>query len=397
MIKLSERINKITESQTLAMTKMGRALGAKGIDIISLSIGEPDFDTPKHIIEAAKKAMDEGYTHYTPVAGFPDLREAISHKFKRDNNLDYKPEQIVVSTGAKHSLMNTFLCVLNTGDDVIIPTPYWVSYTDMVNHCDGITVKIPTSIDNDYLPSIEQIKEAISPKTKAIIFSSPCNPSGTVYPKDLLQEIANVVAQNPQMIVISDEIYEHINYTEEHHSIGAFENIKDQVVTVNGLAKGFAMTGWRIGYVGAPLILAQAIEKLQGQYTSGTNSIAQRAAITALGDNLTPTKEMKKVFLERRKIILDLLEDIPTVKNNIPNGAFYVFPDVSYYFGKSFGDYIINNANDLSMYLLNEGHVTVVSGSAFGMDECIRISYAASEEKIREAIKRIKTALYKLQ
>jgi len=397
MIKISERINRITESKTLAMTKMGRALASKGIDVISLSIGEPDFDTPKHIIDAAKQAMDDGYTHYTPVPGFPELREAISHKFKRDNNLDYAAEKIVVSTGAKHSLMNTFLCILNPGDEVVVPTPYWVSYVDMISHCDGKAITIPTTMENDYLPSIEQIRNAVTPKTKAIVFSSPCNPSGSVYPKELLKGIADIIAENPQMIAISDEIYEHINYTPKHCSIGTFENIKDQVVTVNGLAKGFAMTGWRIGYVGAPLVLARAMEKLQGQYTSGTNSIAQRAAITALGDNLDPTRKMKETFLKRRGHVLELLSKIPTLKNNTPQGAFYVFPDVSFYFGKSFNSKVVKDADDLAIYLLEEAHVAVVAGSAFGMDNCIRISYAVSEERITEAITRIETTLNKLK
>jgi aspartate aminotransferase len=378
------------------MTKLGRELASKGVDVISLSIGEPDFDTPAHIVEAAKKALDEGYTHYTPVPGFLELREAISKKFKRDNGLEYNTNQIVVSTGAKHSLMNTFLSIINPGDEVIVPTPYWVSYVDMIHHCQGKAITIPTTIKNDYLPNIEDIRKIVTPKTKAIIFSSPCNPSGSVYPKELLEGIANIVAENPQMVVISDEIYEHINYTDQHCSIGTFKNIKDQVVTVNGLAKGFAMTGWRIGYVGAPVEIAKAIEKLQGQYTSGTNSIAQRAAIVALGDNLTPTLAMKETFLKRRGLILELLKNIPPLKNNVPNGAFYVFPDVSYYFGKSYESYHIKDADDLSIYLLEVAHVTVVSGSAFGMDQCIRISYAASEERITEAIKRIKTALEKL-
>jgi aspartate aminotransferase len=393
---LSERVDRINESKTIAMTKLGREYAAKGYDIISLSIGEPDFDTPEYIRSAAVEALDQGYTHYTPVAGFPELKEAIQNKFKRDNNLDFNTDQIVVSTGAKHSIMNVMLSIINPGDEVIVPTPYWVSYVDMIKYAEGVPVLLETSVDTEYIPSIDQFKNAISDKTKAVIFSSPCNPSGSVYPNELLMQMADLMSDYPNVVIISDEIYEHINYTEGHYSIGSLEKVKDQVVTVNGLSKGFAMTGWRIGYIGAPVEIAKACEKLQGQFTSGTNSIAQRAAIVALGDNLDPTREMKAKFLERREMAVDFLSKVEGVKMSTPKGAFYVFPDISYFFNKSYNGTTIANSDDLSMYLLENAHVTVVSGAAFGMPKCIRISYAVENTRLLEALERIKLALEKL-
>jgi len=395
--RVSKRLEAMTESATLAMAKKSRALKAQGVDVIDMSLGEPDFDTPDYIKNAAKQALDQGYTSYTPVVGYLDLRQAICHKFKRDNALHFTPEQIVVSTGAKHSLANLMMALLNEGDEVLIPSPFWVSYSEMVKLGDAEPVFIYSSIENDFKVTAEQVKQAITPRTRMFLFSSPCNPSGSVYSYEELEAIAKVLSEH-DIIIVSDEIYEHINFSGKPHvSIGAFESVKEQTVTVNGLSKAFAMTGWRLGYLGAPLWIAQACEKIQGQITSGTNSIAQRAAITALGDDITPTKNMVKKFHERRDLIVSLFQNIPNVKCNNPEGAFYIFPDVSAFFGKSFKGNIIKNADDLSMYLLEEGHVSTVSGAAFGNPECIRLSYATSNDKISSAANRIKAALEALE
>jgi aspartate aminotransferase len=391
--QISNTLNNLSESETLAMTRLSRELIAEGKDVISLSIGEPDFDTPDFIKAAAKKAIDDNYTHYTPVPGYTELRNAISTKFKRDNNLDYSSDQIVVSTGAKHSLANISISLLNPDDEVILPAPYWVSYREIVKIAGAKPVEIPTSIDQDFKVSIAQIKAAITDKTRMIWFSTPCNPSGSVYTKEELRDIAELIKEYPNIIIVSDEIYEHISFTGKHESIAQFDFIKDQVITVNGVSKGFAMTGWRIGYLGAPKWIADACIKMQGQFTSGTCSIAQKAAQAALESDPVCTLEMKKSFEKRRELVLSLMNEIPGIKLNFPKGAFYVFPDVSNYFGKSDGETVIKNATDLTMYLLNKGLVALVTGEAFGDPNCIRLSYAASEEILIEAIKRIKETL----
>lgn len=391
--QLSNTINNLSESETLAMTRMSRELIAEGKDVISLSIGEPDFDTPQFIKDAAIKAINENYTHYTPVPGYPELRKAISTKFKRDNKLDYTPEQIVVSTGAKHSLANVALSLLNPDDEVILPAPYWVSYKEIVKLAGAKHITIPSTIEQDFKVTANDIKNAITNKTRMVWFSTPCNPSGSVYTKTELEDIAKLIAQYPHIIIVSDEIYEHINFNDKHESIAQFDYIKDQVVTVNGVSKGFAMTGWRIGYIGAPKWIADACTKMQGQFTSGTSSISQKAAQAALEADPSCTFEMRKAFEKRRELVLNLMSDIPGLKLNNPKGAFYVFPDVSSYFGKTDGKTIINNASDLAMYLLNEGLVALVSGDAFGDSNCIRFSYATSEDILIEAIKRIKNTL----
>lgn len=376
---------------------MSRDLRAKGIDVIDLSLGEPDFDTPAHIKEAAKKALDEGYTHYTPVPGLVELREAISNKFHRDNNLTYQPDQIVVSTGAKQSLANVLLCLLNPGDEVIIPAPYWVSYAAIAQMAEGNMINISASIENDFKITPEELEEVITPKTKAFLFSSPCNPTGSVYSREELAQLAEVFERHPDMVIISDEIYEHINFTPAHESIGTFPSIADRVVTVNGFSKGFAMTGWRIGYIGAPVWLAKACSKMQGQFTSGANAVAQKAAAVALDSDMEPTRAMKAAFLERRQLVHEQLSKIQGAKVNMPAGAFYFFPNVSHYFGMSSEKGIIENANDLSMYLLGTANVSTVSGIPFGAQNCIRLSYAASKEKLAVAIERITQALNELR
>lgn len=391
--QLSDRINNLSESQTLAMTRMSRELKAQGKDVISLSIGEPDFDTPTFIKDAAKKAIDENYTHYTPVPGYPELREAISKKFKRDNNLDYAADQIVVSTGAKHSLANLSLSILNPGDEVILPAPFWVSYHEIIKLAEAKNVIIPTSIDADFKVTPAQIKAAITDKTRMIWFSTPCNPSGSVYTKEELYDIAQLIKEYPNIIIVSDEIYEHINFLGKHESIAQFDFIKDQVITVNGVSKGYAMTGWRIGYIGAPKWIADACIKMQGQFTSGTCSIAQKAAQAALEADTSTIAEMKAAFKARRSLVLELMSEIPGLKLNEPKGAFYVFPDVTAYFGKTDGTTTINNATDLTMFLLDKGLVALVTGEAFGDPNCIRFSYAAAEDVLIEAIKRIKETL----
>lgn len=393
MTKLSERHNNITEPQTLAMARISRELQAKGIDVISLSIGEPDFDTPDFIKEAAKNAIDNNFSHYTPVPGYLDLREAICTKFKRDNDLIYSPDEIVVSTGAKQSIANVILALIDKDDEVIIPTPYWVSYSEQVKLADGKVVFIPSTVESNFKISAEQLQNAITPKSKLMIFSTPCNPSGAVYTKAELKAFADVIAQHPNLFVISDEIYEHINFIGKHESLAQFETIRNQVITVNGVSKGFAMTGWRIGYIGAPKWIAKACEKMQGQFTSGTSSIAQRAAMAAVLADPSVTHQMCEAFKKRRDLVVSLLKDIPGVKANVPDGAFYVFPDISSYFGKSKDDVHITNSHDLSMYLLHSANVALVSGDAFGDDNCVRFSYATSEEKLKEALKRVKVAL----
>ena len=390
---LSNRINSLSESQTLAMARLSRELIAEGKDIISLSIGEPDFDTPNFIKEAAKKAINENYSHYTPVPGYIELRQAISKKFKRDNNLDYSPEQIVVSTGAKHALTNLALSILNPGDEVLLPSPYWVSYLEMIKIAEATPVTITTNIENDFKVTPAQIEAAITPKTRMIWFSTPCNPSGSVYTKEELKAIADVIVKYPNIFIVSDEIYEHINFLSKHESIAQFDFIKDQVITVNGVSKGFAMTGWRIGYIAAPKWIADGCIKMQGQFTSGTCSIAQKAAQAAIEADASVTDEMLKAFKNRRDLVLKLMGKIPGLKLNEPKGAFYVFPDVTNFFGKTDGETVINNSADLSMFILNKGLVALVSGDAFGNPDCIRLSYAASEATLTEAIKRIKTAL----
>ena len=397
MDHLSARHNNITEPQTLAMARISRELQAKGIDVISLSIGEPDFDTPDFIKEAAKKAVDDNFSHYTPVSGYLDLREAICKKFKRDNGLDYKPDQIVVSTGAKQSIANVILALIDKDDEVVIPTPYWVSYSEQMKMADGKVVFIPSTVESKFKITPEQLKSAINNKTKLMIFSTPCNPSGAVYTKEELQSFAEVIAAHPNMFVISDEIYEHINFIGKHESLAQFNKIKDQVITVNGVSKGFAMTGWRIGYIGAPAFIAKACEKIQGQFTSGTSSIAQRAAMAAVLADPNVTDEMRNAFLKRRDLVVNGLKEMPGVRVYVPDGAFYVFPDISSYFGKSTGNISIHNSYDLTMYLLNEANVALVSGDAFGDDNCIRFSFATSEEKLTEALNRVKLALQRLK
>lgn len=388
------------ESETLAMTAKARELKAQGKDVISLSIGEPDFNTPDEVKEAGKKAIDDNFTHYPPVPGYADVREAICQKFKRDNNLDFTPEQIVVSGGGKQSIFQAVQCLVNPGDEVIIPTPYWVSYREIARYAGGQCVFIKTSIDHDFKMTPDQLEAAITPKTKMLIFSSPSNPTGMLYSRDELKAIADVVARHPGMCVLADEIYEHINYVGRHESIAQFENIRDRVITVNGVAKGFAMTGWRIGFIGAPLPIAKACSKLQGQLTSATCSIAQKATLRAMlmdPHQSTYMQQMRQTFLKRRDMVYKMLCDIPNVKTCLPQGAFYFFPEVSAYYGKSYGDYHINNSTDMAMYLLNEAGVATVMGSAFGDDNCIRLSYATSEELLTRALKQIKEALLKLK
>lgn len=396
-MQLSSLLSRFSEPETLKMAKLGRELRAKGIDVIDLSVGEPDFNTPDHIKEAAKKAIDDNWSHYTPVPGYPELREAICRKLKRDNGLDYKPQQIVVSTGAKQSLANVVMCTVDDDDEVIIPTPYWVTYSEIVRLARGKVVFIHTTPAANFKITPEQLEAAISPKTKLFIFSSPSNPTGAVYTKEELESLAKVFAKHPGIFILSDEIYEYITYAHDdgggHQSIAQFEEIKDQVIILNGLSKGFAMTGWRLGYIAANELVTKACEKLQGQFTSGTNSIAQRAAITALDAPLDPTWEMVKRFKQRKERVSELMAELPDITCTDPAGAFYVFPEVKSYFGKKFGDQTINNASDLCMYLLNDAHVSTVTGDAFGEPDCIRISFANSMEKIEEGFKRIKKGL----
>ena len=390
---LSERVKNLATSQTLAMAAKARELKASGKDVIGLSLGEPDFNIPEFIKDAAKRAIDENYNSYTPVDGYIDLKKAIITKFERDNGLKYSSSQIVVSTGAKQALYNIASVLINPGDEVILPCPYWVSYSDIIKLKGGIPVEIQTSLDNNFKMTGEQLRGAITKKTKMIWFSSPCNPSGSVYNKNELQEIVDVIESYKNIFVVSDEIYEHINYQGKHLSIGSFDNIKDRTITVNGVSKAFAMTGWRIGYIGAPDWIARACNKVQGQVTSGANCIAQRAVITALNENPDKIQYMVDEFRSRRDLILKLLNNIEGFNCNIPDGAFYVFPDISHFFGKTINDFNIKNASDMSMFLLENALVATVTGEAFGNPNCIRISYAASKEQIIEAVNRIKKSL----
>lgn len=396
-MQLAERLSRISVPQTIRMAKLSRELKAQGIDIVDLSIGEPDFDTPVHIREAAKKAIDEGYTHYTPVAGYADLKQAVAYKLKRDNGLDYSPEQIVVSTGAKQSIANSVLSLVNPGEEVIIPTPYWVTYSELVKLCQGVVKFVPCPIEQDYKITPQQLEAAITPNTKLFMFSSPCNPTGSVYSRKELEGLAAVFEKHPQIFIISDEIYEYINYVGEHVSIASFGSLKERTIIINGLSKGFAMTGWRLGYLAAPLEIAKAADMVQSQFTSATSSITQRAAITALRGELDTAKEMVAAFRERRAFIFKALKDIPGLVVNEPDGAFYMFPNVSSFFGRSYEGEQINNADDLCMYLLHKANVTVVSGRAFEQPECIRISYATGMDRIQEGMKRMKEWLGKLQ
>jgi len=390
---LSDRINNLSTSQTLAMAALARELKAQGKDIISLSLGEPDFNTPDFIKEAAKKAIDENYSTYSPVDGYVELKDAICRKFKRDNNLDYKPANIVVSTGAKQSLYNIAQVMLNDGDEVILPAPYWVSYFEIIKLSGGVPVEVPTSVETDFKMTAVQLEAAITPKTKMMWFSSPCNPSGSVYNREELTAIGKVLDKYPNIYIVSDEIYEHINFSGTFCSIGSIPGLFERTITVNGVAKAFAMTGWRIGYIGAPEFIAKACTKMQGQVTSGANSIAQRATITAVDAEPKVLNEMVSAFKNRRNLVVELAKAIPGLKINVPEGAFYLFPDVSSFFGKTLRGKLINNADDLSMYLLSEANVATVTGDAFGNPNCIRISYATSEELLTEAFKRIAAAL----
>lgn len=390
---LSDRINSLSTSQTLAMAAKARELKAQGIDIISLSLGEPDFNTPDFIKEAAIQAIHDNYSSYTPVDGYLDLKEAIARKFKRDNHLDYKPSQIVVSTGAKQSLFNIAQAMINPGDEIIVPAPFWVSYVEIIKIAGGIPVEVPTTIESDFKITASQLEKAITPKTKMIWFSSPCNPSGSVYSKEEFEKLVEVLEKHPSIYVVADEIYEHINFTEKHTSIATLGTMINRTITVNGVSKAFAMTGWRIGYIGAPEEIAKACTKMQGQVTSGANSIAQRATIAAVDADPSVLKDMVAAFKNRRDLVVKLVQEIPGMKINVPEGAFYVFPDVSSFFGKTIQGIKINNADDFSMMLLEKAHVATVTGDAFGNPNCIRFSYATSEEQLIEALKRIKEAL----
>lgn len=410
MNQLSDRINNMAASETLAMTQIARELREAGKDVISLSIGEPDFNTPEEVKDFAKQAIDENWTHYPPVPGYPELRKAISKKFKRDNNLDYAPEQIVVSTGAKQSIFQVVMALVNPGDEVIIPAPFWVSYKEIVRFAGGKLVYIPTKIENDFKVTPEQLKAAITPKTRMIMFSSPSNPTGMLYSKEELKGIADVVKEHPQIIIMADEIYEHINFQGKHESIAQFDYIKEQVVTVNGVAKGFAMTGWRIGFIGAPTYIAKACNKLQGQVTSATCSIAQKATVKAMEMDPTTSKEiinMRNTFLARRDMMFKLLQEIPGFKVRLPQGAFYFFPEVSALYGKhvpadsefakQYNKTVIENSTDLCMYFLYDANVALVQGIAFGDDNCVRLSYATSEDNLTKAAARLKAAVENLK
>lgn len=396
-MQLAKRLDRISEPQTIKMAKLGRELRAQGCDLIDLSLGEPDFSTPAFICQAATEAMNEGYTKYTPVVGYPELRKAISEKLKRDNGLDYAIDEIIVSTGAKQSLANAVLSLVNPGDEVIIPTPYWVTYSALVSLSEGKVKYIDCTIDTDFKLTPDRLEAAITPNTKLFIFSSPCNPTGSVYSKAELAGLAEVFKRHPHVGIISDEIYEYINYNGSHESIAQFTELKDRVVIVNGMSKGFAMTGWRLGYLAGPKDLVQACEKMQGQFTSGTNSITQRASIAALSASLEETYKMRDAFRERRDFVIGALSQIEGIRINNPEGAFYAFPNISAFFGKSDGTTTINNDEDFSMYLLHKAHVSTVNGAAFGNANCIRISFATSMEKLQAAMERICKALSELK
>lgn len=394
---VADRINALEESATLGMSKKSRELAAQGHKVINLSVGEPDFKTPKHICDAAKAAIDAGFHHYTPVAGIPELRKAIADKLKRENNIDWKPENIVISTGAKHSLANVISCLINPGDEVAILSPYWVSYSEMVKLAEGKSVIVEGKFENDFKVTPEQLEAAITDRTKIVMYASPNNPTGSVYSEAELRALAAVIEKHENVFVLADEIYEYINFTDEgHFSMGSIPSLKDRVITVNGFAKGFAMTGWRLGYIAAAKWIADAVEKLQGQVTSGTNSIAQRAAVVAW-DDTSAAESMKLAYLRRRNLVVGLLREIPGFKVNMPDGAFYAFPDVSYYFGKSDGNVTIKDADQLCMWLLETAHVALVGGGSFGAPNCLRLSTAASDEALTEAVARVKAALATLK
>lgn len=397
MEHLSKRIKSLSESQTIAMNQKTRDLQAQGIDIINLTVGEPDFFTPPHVKEAGKKAIDANFSFYSPIDGYMDLRKAIANKFKVENNLDYKPEQISVSNGAKHSLANSIMCLIDEGDECIIPSPFWVSYAELVKLAGGTNVVLKTTLETNYKITAEQLEKAITPKTKALLLCSPNNPTGSVYSKAELKALADVLVKYPRIFVISDEIYEHINFVGKHETIAQFSEIHDRCVVINGVSKGYAMTGYRIGYLAAPLWITKACGKLQGQFTSGASSIAQRAALEALTSDNTYTREMNVAFKRRRDLVLRLMKDIPGLKCNVPDGAFYVFPDVSYYFGKTDGNITIKNDMDVSLYLLDKANAATVPGEGFGEPNCIRISYANSDEKLEKAMLKIKEALAMLK
>lgn len=397
MTHVSQRVQSLSPSQTLAMSQKSNELKAQGIDVINLSVGEPDFNTPSHIKEAAKKAVDDNFTFYTPVPGYMSLRKAIAAKLKNENGLDYAPEQIVVSGGAKQSLCNVILSVINPGDEVIIPTPAWVSYVEMVKLAEGVNVLVPATIEQDFKITPQQLEDAITDKTRLVLICSPSNPTGSVYTKDELQALVSVLAKYPDVLVLSDEIYEHINFTGNFTSLASFPEIADRTIIVNGVSKAYAMTGWRIGFIAAPLWVAKATNKLQSQYSSNSSSIAQKAAEAAYNGPQDCVEEMRKAFCRRRDLVVSLAREIPGIKVNEPQGAFYLFPEVSSYFGKRHGDRVINNAGDLAMYLLEEGHVATVDGEAFCAPGYIRLSYATSDDNIREAMKRIASALAQLK
>ncbi len=393
---LSKRVLTLAESETLKMARMARELRAQGYDVISLSLGEPDFDTPEHIKEAAYQALQEGYTKYTPVPGLPELTKAISEKFRRDNHLDYKPEQIVVSNGAKQSIYNICQALLDPGDEVIVFAPYWVSYWEIIKLSGGTPVPIYAGVEREFKPAPEQLEAAITLRTKFVLFSSPCNPTGAVFSRQELGAYAEVLARHEHVYVVSDEIYEYINFTEEHVSIGSLPSMRERTITVNGFAKGFAMTGWRLGYMGAPKFIADACTKIQGQVTSGAAAFSQKAGALALLGDLSPTRAMRETFRQRRDLVLSLLADIPGIRANYPEGAFYVFPDISDFFGKTDGEITIQNADDFCDFIMNKAYVGLVSGAAFGDPNCFRLSYAASEAQLHEAIQRMKSALQQL-
>jgi aspartate aminotransferase len=397
MLKVSDRIAAMELSPTLAMSQKSREMKAQGIDVINLSVGEPDFDTPDHIKKAAQKAIDDNYSHYSPVPGFLELRQAVVNKLKRENDLDYTADQIVVSNGAKQSIANAMMSIVNKGDEVIIPSPFWVSYSEIVKLAEGTSVFIPASIKQDFKITPEQLEKAITPKTKAFLFSSPSNPTGSLYSKEELRALADVFVKYPDIVVMSDEIYEHINYVGAHESMAQFADMKDRVVVINGVSKGYAMTGWRIGYIAAPLWIAKACGKLQGQMTSGASSIAQMASVAALDGDQSSVVAMRTAFKNRRDLALMQLKEVPGFEIREPKGAFYLFPQVTQIFGKSNGSITINNATDLSLYLLETANVATVTGEAFGAPECLRLSYATSEEQMAEAIRRIKSAVEKLK
>lgn len=397
MNQVSERLASLSPSQTLAMSQKSNELKAQGIDVINLSVGEPDFNTPDHIKEAAKKAIDDNFSFYSPVPGYMDLKKAICAKLKNENQLDFAPEQIVVSGGAKQSICNAVLSLVNAGDEVIVPAPYWVSYVEMVKLAEGKNVIVSAGIEQDFKITPAQLEAAITPKTKLLILCSPSNPTGSVYSKDELKGLADVLVKYPQVLVLADEIYEHINYVGGHQSIAQFEEIRDRVVIINGVSKGYAMTGWRIGFIAAPLWIAKACNKLQSQYTSGPCSIAQKAATAAFSGDQSCVEEMRKAFERRRNLVVELTKEIPGFKVNNPQGAFYLFPEVSYYFGKSDGTHVIKTSDDLAMYLLEDAHVATVGGDAFGAPDCLRFSYATSDENLKEALRRIKDSVAKLK